>query len=473
MPICTLLLLLSVQTGASAASAAAGFFAGVQPDCGDARECRQLALAAIASGDYVQAHDYAWRVVQLSPPRDPAALLLLARAQSLSGRGRDAYVVLRRLADAGVVVNEVETSDEFRRVREDPRWPELLALYAELRTNASATTSPSSARQIPVDAPERETPAREVPAREGAMSTPPAARVADSPSPASASVPRAPRARDDAPAETAAPAAMELRLPPQLVSPTALAYDAVSGRFVLATASGDALHVLSEVSGNAVRLVAEGWAGDAHPSAVAIDARRGDLWVAANGSRRSTLHQLQLISGRHLRAFDVPADAGPAHLVSLAVGRDAIYALDTADGRVFSLENGSPTPRVVASLPPGLKATSLAAAPSSLYVSHTRGLVRIDLPSGRARPVAMPEDTEPAAFHAIAWHGSTIVGIRSSGEGSAAVRLFLDRRGRAITRVETLGPAAAPVAILARDVFYYLAAASNGEPLVRGIPLAK
>jgi hypothetical protein len=266
---------------------------------------------------------------------------------------------------------------------------------------------------------------------------------------------------------------MELRLPPQLAPPTALAYDAVSGRFVLATADGDALHVLSEVSGHAVRLVAEGWAGDAHPSAVAIDTRRGDLWVAVNSAQRSTLHQLQLISGRHLRAFDLPPDAGPAHLASLAVGRDAIFALDARGARVFVVESGSSTPRVVSSLPPDLKATSLTAAPSSLYVSHAGGLVRIDLASGRTRPVAMPQDIGSAVLHSIAWEGSAILGILSSREGSSAVRLFLDRGGRAITRVETLGPASAPVAILARDVFYYLAAAPDGEPLVRGIALPK
>src|SRR5262245_49335803 len=90
-----------------------------QPAACDAPEpCRQLTLAAIAAGDYERAHDLAWRLVQTSPKRDrdPAALAVLARAQSLSGRGYDALVMLQRLVDMGVVVDDAESSDDFRRV---------------------------------------------------------------------------------------------------------------------------------------------------------------------------------------------------------------------------------------------------------------------------------------------------------------------------------------------------------------------
>src|SRR4051794_3573822 len=70
--------------------------------CSDVRACRQLAEAAAERGEYERFHDLAWRAVQTGSPRDPASMLLLARAQSLSGRPHDALVMLGRLADMGV-----------------------------------------------------------------------------------------------------------------------------------------------------------------------------------------------------------------------------------------------------------------------------------------------------------------------------------------------------------------------------------
>ncbi len=96
------------------------------PTCTTAVDCRQAANEALGREDYERFHSLAWRVVQTSKANDRDAMLLLARAQSLSGRAPDALVMLRRLADMGTAVVEAETSDEFRRVRALPSWPELL-----------------------------------------------------------------------------------------------------------------------------------------------------------------------------------------------------------------------------------------------------------------------------------------------------------------------------------------------------------
>ena len=49
-----------------------------KPACSAAEQCAQLTLDAIASQDYEAAHNAAWRVVQLRPKNDPAAMTLLA-----------------------------------------------------------------------------------------------------------------------------------------------------------------------------------------------------------------------------------------------------------------------------------------------------------------------------------------------------------------------------------------------------------
>src|ERR1700730_13903298 len=108
-------------------------------ECRNWRDCRQLALDALVSGDYERFHDLAWKTVQTGPPRDPDLMYLLARAQSLSGRPHDALVMLGRLAEFGVATDAV-TSDEFRLVRTPPGWPAVEALIAGVARPAPAAS---------------------------------------------------------------------------------------------------------------------------------------------------------------------------------------------------------------------------------------------------------------------------------------------------------------------------------------------
>src|SRR5262245_2305932 len=95
--------------------------------CNDAQTCRELALAARSRAAYETFHDLAWRAVQTGRPNDPELMYLLARAQALSGRRRDAAIMLRRLAEAGYA-NDADTDDDFRRVRELPEWQMVLEI---------------------------------------------------------------------------------------------------------------------------------------------------------------------------------------------------------------------------------------------------------------------------------------------------------------------------------------------------------
>src|SRR5215216_1400371 len=70
-------------------------------NCDNPEACRELALAARSRGAYETFHDLAWRAVQTARPNDPEIMYLVARAQALSGRRRDAVIMLRRLAEAG------------------------------------------------------------------------------------------------------------------------------------------------------------------------------------------------------------------------------------------------------------------------------------------------------------------------------------------------------------------------------------
>src|SRR4029450_10027156 len=85
-----------------------------------------------------------------------------------------------------------------------------------------------------------------------------------------------------------------LPVPEAVGAPVAMAEDAVSGRIVTPDESSDTLKIVSELSTNAVDLVSRGWAGNYRTTAIAIDGRRGDLWVvgadASTGQSESALH---------------------------------------------------------------------------------------------------------------------------------------------------------------------------------------
>ena len=124
MAVAVLALLFALAEVASLSSASQSPRAA---DCMEWHECRQLALSAAERGEYETFHDLAWRAVQTGPPKDPALMYLLARAQTLSGRPHDALIMLLRLAELGVASPEAATSEEFSRTRQLPGWPEAEA----------------------------------------------------------------------------------------------------------------------------------------------------------------------------------------------------------------------------------------------------------------------------------------------------------------------------------------------------------
>ena len=126
-------LVLVSMAGRSVAGSPAVFQPPRDVGCTEWRDCREMALAAADRGEYETFHDLAWRTVQTGPPKDPALMYLLARAQALSGRPHDALVMLRRLAEMGV------PSDGGHQRRLQPH-----AAAARMAGRVSAHQSPDS-----------------------------------------------------------------------------------------------------------------------------------------------------------------------------------------------------------------------------------------------------------------------------------------------------------------------------------------
>jgi hypothetical protein len=380
--------------------------------CREWHECRQLALDARERGEYERFHDLAWRTVQTGPARDPMLMYLLARAQSLSGRPHDAFVMLGRLADMGVA-SDAATNDDFQAVRQLPDWPKLEAQIAAIGAKtpeASASSSSTAARAAPPASP----------GRSGA----PAPSV--SPAPPAATVAPAAPPRPGSPTPSFKPQDA-IRLQAAALTPTGLAYDGASGRFVLGSQRERKLVVIEERSPHAVDLVRSDSAGFYDITALDIDPRRGDLWVASfdradagDGRKAATaLHKLQLISGRPLATLPLSDQLEPARFGDVAVtGEGVVFLLDTIGRRIFRAQPQARTFAVVATLDLEQPTSIAPVDDHSIYVAHASGIALVDASNGMATPLRPRANVTLTGLERIRWARRSLVGIQQTADGS-------------------------------------------------------
>jgi hypothetical protein len=412
--------------------------------CADWRQCRERARAAADRGEYETFHDLAWRAVQTGPPKNPELMYLLARAQALSGRAHDALVMLQRLADMGVPSDAV-TNDDFSHIRELPGWTDLAARLERLNRTDSpgAGTAPEAPTSPPPPPP-----------------VPPASVPVPPPAPAA-------RARK----LSAPPVAEALRFSMRPFALGGFAYDVVSGRFLFGDRLGRKLIVVGESSSQAVDLVRAESAGFHEVAAIEIDEKRGDLWVASADAGAGTLHRLQLVSGRPLKAFPVPADREPVRLVDLAVTpAGSVVVLDTAGPQLFVLHPADTSlessVRIAAVEPASVAAAS---DERTAYVAHRDGVSRIDLRGRTATRVTAPKRISLKGLERIRWYRSALIAVTRDRDGSRRiVRLDLNASGTAVTQatpLESSLPAAAEtsVTISGDDLLYLVAAPSDSD----------
>ena len=380
----------------------------------DVAECRRLATEAAARGDAELFHDLAWRAVQKGKTNDPELMLLLARAQSLSGRPGDALVMLTRMADLGAA-RDVSADPDFAHVRALSGWPDL-----EARLAGKAPPAP------PAPAP--------APLAPGAPSAPPATSG-------------------------------EFTFSAPGLEPFALMHDAVSRRFVVGDRRANRLLVLDEVSHNVVNFVGAASAGFlGQITGFTIDVRRGDLWVVSSEGEEaaavSVLHKLQLVSGRRLLEARVSERAGPVRFTAVAVSPDGtVYALDAREPRLFRLRPGARTLDVVMRLDGQAPAALAAADDRTLYVATAAGLSRIDLAARSAAPVKSPEHL--GGLESLAWRAGALHGVERLAGSYLVVRLRLDPSGTRVQPRQILAASPTPiVGTVADGSFFYLSADS-------------
>ena len=444
-----------------------------RPECRPWQECRQLALDAASRQDYETFHDLAWRAVQTGPRNDADLMLLLARAQSLSGRPGDALVMLQRLAQMGVQT-DAATSEDFRRVRALPAWPE-----AEARLKTAGRTEDRGAPAASADAVERTAPAAAppppAPKEERSAAAPEkAARSATEAAPASAPA-------RDAPSES-------LRFTTLPFTPAGLAYDAVSRRFIVGDRDARKLAVVDEFSHHVANLASARSSGFGDIAALEIDVRQGNLWVVSNdatadgpdgsssggsdSARQATLHKLQLVSGRLLASYVLPARLGSARFADVATtATGTVIVLDTEGNRLLRLAPGAKALEVAAPLPEPA-ATSVAPAQADVvYVANREGVVAVNIGSRVSTSLRRSNGVDLAGIARLRWHKGSLVAVQQSEESYRAITIALGRNGRTATAVHVLDASLATsdptAATVSGGMLYYLASGEGGEMIVR------
>ena len=423
------------------------------PDCRDAQACRQAALEAAARQAYDQFHDLAWKAMSLGPKNDPEAMALLARAQSLSGRPHDALVMLNRLA-AMNVATDAATSDDFRNVRDLPGW-------AELEAKLTGQTPPAAVIAAP--------------AAVAAGSSPSA--VSDKPKTEPSAATSAP-VKDSRPAKPARTAGTPLTFPASALRTTVgLAYDSVSGRFIVGDGQDRRLMVLGERSGRLDSLAGVD-AGFQEITAFEIDEQEGDLWVVSTlpESKTSTVHKLQLISGRVLFSVPLPDEARPGRFTDVTVTPQSVFVLDGEGRRVYRLaKKGKSLDLAIRLAAP--EVASLAVAQEGVaYVAYDAGVLKIDLAS---RTTAVIESGDKVSLAGLTWlraiRGS-LVGIQTAGGAYQLVRIRLEENGRSARSLEIVeggqsvaGPTSAT--LVGNTLHYLSRTAGSDDVSVRKIVL--
>jgi hypothetical protein len=259
--------------------------------------------------------------------------------------------------------------------------------------------------------------------------------------------------------------------------PAGLAHDSVSGRFVIADRGRRKLVIVDERAHHLVDLVGAESAGFDDISSLVIDSRRGDLWVVsaseADGEKAATatLHRVQLISGRPLASWVLPASFGAARFGDVDVGDgDTVFVLDVVGKRLFPV-----TPRTGRFEKPLAlpfeDPTSVAIVGShDAYVAHSTGIARVSLTGGPAVPVRATRGVELKGFERIRWDRGQLVGIQRVSDGShKAVRLRL-AAGTQVTAaaiIETPTRINDPTAAaLSDDSFYFVTRESSNGAIV-------
>lgn len=205
------------------------------------------------------------------------------------------------------------------------------------------------------------------------------------------------------------------------------------------------------------------------------DAKRDTLWIASTADPRvkhaqaadygrAGVWRFKLSDGEFLGKSVLPADGKTHELSSLAVNPNGdVFVGDSLTKQIFKLEGD--TFRVVVQNPKLTSIRSLAASDDNKFLyfaDYELGLFGLELGSGRAFDVAVPEHQTLFSIEDIDWYQGNLIAVQNGFSPRRVMRFTLDPSGKGIARAQPLEAARKAWGLptrgtLAGDKYYFVA----------------
>lgn len=263
---------------------------------------------------------------------------------------------------------------------------------------------------------------------------------------------------------------------PAGVSVSDLAWDGVSRRWLMASASDARVLVVGEGERVLSTLVGGAAAGFSAPLAgLAIDTTRGDLWVLsrpAADTGRTRFHRLQLISGRPLASIDATAGTDFVSVQSAGDGRLLAVASDGATARLAPEARRLVAGRRIDGL--AITATAYSPALGGLLAASPRGLFLVNPATGRASAIEAADGFALDGLSGVCASGRTAFVLQTGALGVRRVVQLHFGAGGAAPRAEiidqNLPEGSTPVACAVADNrLHYVARHDDGSEVIRAL----
>jgi hypothetical protein len=232
-----------------------------------------------------------------------------------------------------------------------------------------------------------------------------------------------------------------------------LAFDPTRGRLLVGSVREGKVFVVEE-GGKIESLVA---ADDANSMwgvfGVAVDAKRGILWVAStavphfrgyNAERdlgKAGIFKFELASGKFIKSFLSPVVPGQGFFLSdITVASDgSVYALDAVNNAIYQVRDDSFRRLLHAPHLSGLRALAVSDDAGSLYFSDAeRGLFGLDLGTAKPFDLRVPPKLSLSSIEGLAFWNGYLIAVQNGLPPNRIMRLKLSDDGRAVVQAHPL-----------------------------------
>ncbi len=186
---------------------------------------------------------------------------------------------------------------------------------------------------------------------------------------------------------------------------------------------------------------------------VAVDSRRGVLWVASTaiphfkGYRperdlgRAGVFKFDLASGKFLKSYLSPSVLGHAFFMSsLALAPDGtIYAADGVNNAVYMVRDDQLKRVFHAPTLTSIRGMTVSGDGRSLYFADfERGVIGYDLAAGRPFDVGVPNNLALGGIDGLLWWKGQLLAIQNGMQPTRVMRLALAPDGRSFSSAQPL-----------------------------------